>query len=144
RCPNVAGVRDYCPPRTYGGQPDPLYHNVGNGKFANVRAAALAGATFGPALGVVTADFNGDGWIDIYVANDGVENLLWINQHNGTFKETALLLRVAVNELDKPEASMGVHAGDFDNHDDEDLFFMNLTGEAHDLLVNDRTGQLQD
>ena len=144
RCPNVAGVRDYCPPRTYGGQPDRLYHNVGHGKFADVSAAALAGATFGPALGVVTADFNGDGWIDIYVANDGVENLLWINQHNGTFKETALLSGAAVNELGKPEASMGVDAGDFDNDGDEDLFFTNLTGEGHDLLVNDGTGQFQD
>ena len=52
---------------------------------------------FGPALGVSTADFNGDGWIDIYVANDGKENQLWINQRNGTFKNTALLAGVGAD-----------------------------------------------
>ena len=145
RCPNVAGVRDYCPPRAYGGQPDRLYRNVGGGRFVDVTAKALiGGTTAGPALGVSTADFNGDGWIDIYVANDGVENLLWINQRNGTFKETALLAGAAVNELGKAEASMGVDAGDFDNDGDEDLFFTNLTGEGHDLLVNDGTGTFQE
>jgi hypothetical protein len=144
RCPNMAGVRDYCPPRTYGAQADRLYRNLGNAKFVDVTAQALIGGTFGPALGVSTADFNGDGWIDIYVANDAVENLLWINQHNGTFKETALLSGAAVNELGKPEASMGVDAGDFDNDGDEDLFFTNLTGEGSDLLVNDGSGMFQD
>jgi hypothetical protein len=137
-------VRDYCPPRAYGGVPDRLYHNAGGGKFVDVSAKALAGGKFGPALGVSTADFNGDGWIDIFVANDGTENLLWINQRNGTFKDTALLAGAAVNELGKPEASMGVDAGDFDNDGDEDLFFTNLTGEGADLLVNDGTGNFQD
>jgi len=145
QCPNVAGVRDYCPPRTYGGQPAQLYRNVGHGTFVDVTATALIGAmTVGPALGVSTADFNGDGWIDIYVANDGVENHLWINQRNGTLKETALLAGAAVNELGKPEASMGVDAADFDNDGDEDLVFTNLTGEGHDLLVNDGTGVFDD
>jgi enediyne biosynthesis protein E4 len=144
QCPNVAGVRDYCPPRTYGGQPGRLYRNLGHGKFVDVTGTALLGGNIGPALGVSTADFNGDGWIDIYVANDGVENLLWINQRNGTFKETALLAGAAVNELGKPEASMGVDAGDFDNDGDEDLFFTNLTGEGHDLLANDGKGQFED
>jgi len=145
KCPNAAGVRDYCPPRTYGGQADRLYRNLGHGKFVDVTAKALiGGSTAGPALGVSTADFNGDGWIDIFVANDGEENLLWINQRNGTFKETALLAGAAVNELGKPEASMGVDAGDFDNDGDEDLFFTNLTGEGHDLLVNDGSGAFQD
>ena len=143
-CPNVAGVRDYCPPRVYGGQPDRLYHNIGNRRFVDVTSKALVGGKFGPALGVSTADFNGDGWIDIFVANDGTENLLWINQRNGTFQETGLLAGVAVNELGKPEASMGVDAGDFDNDGDEDLVFTNLTGEGADLLLNDRSGNFED
>jgi hypothetical protein len=143
-CPNVAGVRDYCPPRVYGGVPDRLYHNIGSGTFVDVSAKALVGGKFGPALGVSTADFNGDGWIDIFVANDGTENLLWINQRNGTFRETGLLAGVAVNELGRSEASMGVDAGDFDNDGNEDLFFTNLTGEGADLLVNDGTGTFQD
>jgi len=143
-CPNVAGVRDYCPPRAYSRQPDRLYHNIGGGKFVDVTSKALVGGRFGPALGVSTADFNGDGWIDIFVANDGTENLLWINQRDGTFKEVGLRAGVAVNELGKPEASMGVDAGDFDNDGDEDLFFTNLTGEGADLLVNDGTATFQD
>ena len=105
---------------------------------------ALIGDSSGPALGISTADFNGDGWIDIFVANDGTENLLWINQRNGTFKDTGLAAGVAVNEVGKPEASMGVDAGDFDDDGDEDLFFTNLTGEGADLLVNDGTGNFQD
>jgi hypothetical protein len=143
-CPNVAGVRDYCPPRAYGRQPDRLYHNIGHGKFVDVTSKALVGGKFGPTLGVSTADFNGDGWIDIFVANDGTENLLWINQHDGTFKETGLRAGVAVNELGKPEASMGVDAGDFDNDGTEDLFFTNLTGEGADLLINDGMANFQD
>jgi hypothetical protein len=143
-CPNVAGVRDYCPPRAYGRQPDRLYHNIGRGRFVDVTSKALVGGRFGPALGVSTADFNGDGWIDIFVANDGTENLLWINQRNGTFRETGLRAGVAVNELGRPEASMGVDAGDFDNDGDEDLLFTNLTGEGADLLVNDGTANFQD
>ena len=72
------------------------------------------------ALGLATADFNGDGWIDIYVANDGKENQLWINRRNGTFENTALLSGVALPVTAKAEASMGVDAGDFDDDGDED------------------------
>ena len=72
-CPNQAGVGDYCPPQVYGGIPDHLCRNRGHGRFTDVSDTALVGGRFGPALGVVTADFDGDGWIDIYVANDGTE-----------------------------------------------------------------------
>ena len=83
QCGNLADTRDYCPPDTYGGTPDRLYRNAGGAtgtRFIDVTGAALPGARFGPALGVSTADLNGDGWTDIYVANDGTENLLWMNQ----------------------------------------------------------------
>jgi hypothetical protein len=95
---------------------------------------------FGPALGVASADFNGDGWIDLYVANDGQENQLWLNQRDGTFRDTALLSGVAVSEHGKPKAGMGVDAGDFDDDGDEDLIVTNLSGEGHDLYVNDGSG----
>jgi hypothetical protein len=143
-CPNMAGARDYCPPQIYGGQRDRLYRNQGQGRFTDVTSTALAGGTFGPALGVSTADFDGDGWMDIYVANDGAENLLWINQRNGTFKDMALLAGAAVNEAGRPEASMGVDAGDYDNDGDEDLFMTHLTSEGNNLYVNDGSGTFQD
>jgi enediyne biosynthesis protein E4 len=143
-CPNMAGARDYCPPQIYGGRPDRLYRNLGHGTFADVSAKALIGGKFGPALGVVTADFNGDGWIDIYVANDGEPNLLWINQRDGTFRETALLAGAALTAEGKAEASMGVDAGDFDGDGDEDLVMTELTGQGANLYVNDGSARFQD
>ncbi len=99
---------------------------------------------FGPTLGVSTADFNGDGWIDIYVANDGQPNQLWINQHNGTFKNTALLSGTAIGDEGKAKSSMGVDAGDFDNDGDEDLLVTTLTGQGSDLYVNDGAGVFEE
>ena len=72
------------------------FTTAATGRSPTSRGSALVGGAYGPALGVSTADFNGDGWIDIYVANDGQPNQLWINQNNGTFKNTALLAGAAV------------------------------------------------
>ena len=154
-CPNMAGVRDYCPPQTYGGMQDRLYRNRGDRTFEDVSETALehsveigvarsAGGRLGPALGVATADFDGDGWVDIYVANDGSENLLWMNQQDGTFKNTALLSGAALSGLGTREASMGVGAGDFDNDGDEDLFMTHLMTEGNNLYVNNGSGIFQD
>jgi hypothetical protein len=118
RCANPAGSRDYCHPAVYRAQPDVLYRNQGDGTFVDITEKAQLSGTYGPALGVATADYNGDGWMDIYVANDGQENQLWINQRDGTFNNTALLAGVAVPEHGRAEASMGVDAGDFDNDGD--------------------------
>ncbi len=143
-CGNLADARDYCPPETYGGTPDHLYRNTGGGRFVDVSGTALVGARFGPALGVSTADFDGDGWIDIYVANDGAENLLWINQRDGTFRDTGLLAGAALSGMGMTEASMGVDAGDFDDDGDEDLFMTHLNGQGNNLYVNDGTGAFED
>jgi hypothetical protein len=143
-CLGVTGRRDYCPPGSYRPQPSRLYHNRGNGTFEDVTAKALVGGAYGPALGVSTADFNGDGWIDIHVANDGMPSQLWINQHDGTFKETGFISGVAVNGAGKPEARMGVDAGDFDNDGDEDLFITNWLDQMNILYVNDGTGNFED
>jgi hypothetical protein len=123
--------------RVYRAQPSRLYHNNRDGTFTDVTVAAGMAAEFGPALGVATADFNGDGWIDLYVANDGQENQLWMNQRNGTFKNLGLLSGAALSPHGKAKAGMGVDAGDFDDDGDEDVFVTNLTGEGHDLYVND-------
>ncbi|PYR00664.1 MAG: hypothetical protein DMF97_09055, partial [Acidobacteria bacterium] len=120
RCFGLAGGPDYCPPHVYTPEPSRLYRNNRDGTFTDATAAAGLATEFGPALGVATADFNGDGWIDIYVANDGQPNQLWINQRDGTFKNTALLAGAALGGQGEAKSSMGVDAGDFDNDGDED------------------------
>jgi hypothetical protein len=144
RCTGLTGRRDYCTPKVYTPQADRLFRNQGHGKFVDVTSKALVGGPFGPALGVSTADFNGDGWIDIYVANDLHENLLWINQRNGTFKNMGLLSGAALSAEGKAEASMGVDAGDFDNDGDEDLYMTHLPAEGNNLYVNDGSGLFDD
>jgi enediyne biosynthesis protein E4 len=144
KCTGLTGRRDYCTPKVYVPQPDRLYHNRGNGTFEDVTAKALAGGRWGPALGIVTADFDRDGWMDIYVANDGAENLLWMNQRNGTFRNQALLAGAALTGDGKAEASMGVDAGDFDNDGDDDLFMTELPSEGNNLYVNNGAGMFED
>ena len=154
-CVNLSGAREYCPPEAYGGVPDHLFRNRGDGTFDDVSAAALhyvdtggvARATtgrFGPALGVSAADYDGDGWTDIYVTNDGTENLLWLNQGDGTLVDAALLSGAAVSGQGMPEASMGVDAGDFDEDGDEDLFMTHFVAEGNTLYVNDGSGIFED
>jgi hypothetical protein len=143
-CISVTGQPDYCPPKSYRPQPDKLYRNRGNGTFADVSATALESGVYGPALGVSTADFNNDGWLDIYVGNDGMANQLWLNQKNGTFKDVAFLNGAAVNGQGNAEASMGVDAGDFDNDGDEDLFVTNWLAQMNILYQNAGGGVFED
>jgi hypothetical protein len=144
RCFGVSGALDYCMPEAYQPLQDRLYVNRGDGTFADATVKSGIGREYGPALGVSTADFNGDGWIDIYVANDGKENQLWLNNHDGSFANAALLAGVALPVTGKAEASMGVDAGDFDDDGDEDLFVTELTSEGSNLYVNDGTGLFDD
>jgi hypothetical protein len=143
-CFGVSGALDYCMPAAYQPLQDRLYMNRGNGRFVDASGSSGIAREYGPALGVSTADFNGDGWIDIYVANDGKENQLWLNQRNGTFENGALLAGVALPITGKAEASMGVDAGDFDDDGDEDLFVTELTSEGSNLFVNDGSGLFDD
>src|SRR5687767_5563722 len=143
-CLSVTGQHDYCPPNSYRAQSDRLYHNRGNGTFEDVTSRALVGGADGPALGVSTADFDGDGWIDIYVGNDGQPNQLWINRKNGTFKDTAFISGAAVNGQGNSEASMGVDAGDYDNDGDEDIFITNWLAQMNILYVNTGGGVFED
>ena len=143
-CFASTGERDYCTPKMYQPAPARLFHNRGDGTFEDVTEAAGIGAALGPGLGVVCADFNGDGWPDIYVANDGAAAHLWINQRNGTFKEMSLLSGTAYSADGLPQAGMGVTAGDFDGDGDEDIFKTNLTNEGANLYVNDGRGNFYD
>jgi enediyne biosynthesis protein E4 len=143
-CFSASGSPDYCTPAAYQPLPDRLYVNRKDGTFVDASVSAGIAREFGPALGVSTADFNGDGWIDIYVANDGKENLLWLNQRNGTFVNGALLAGVALPVSARAEGSMGVDAGDFDNDGDEDLVMTELTSEGSNLYLNDGRGLFTD
>lgn len=129
-------AKDYCGPKAFRAPGNRLFHNKGNGAFEEVTIAAGLDKEFGHGLGVVTADFDDDGWTDIYVANDGDPNQLWINQKNGTFKNEALLAGAAVNRDGQAEAGMGVDAGDFDGDGTEDIFVTHLMDETNTLYKN--------
>ena len=143
-CFSRTGEKDYCGPNRYPPVPDRLYRNNGDGTFADVTLEALRGGEFGPALGVVAADLDGDGWTDFYVANDGEPNQLWMNRGDGTFEDMAWLAGAAVNRDGRPEGSMGVDAGDFDADGDDDLFMTHIATETNTLYVNDGLGLFED
>src|SRR5262245_61882941 len=91
RCYAPTGEADYCAPPAYRPAPARLFRNQGDGKFVDVTQTSGIGSAFGPGLGVTCADFNNDGWVDIYVANDGAANLLWVNKGDGTFEEAGVM-----------------------------------------------------
>jgi len=142
-CFDPAGERDYCPPTAYKPTLHRLFRNLGNGKFQDVTQSAGISAAVGPGLGVICADFNGDGWPDIYAANDGSANLMWLNNGNGTFREAALLSGAAYSEDGVARAGMGLAAGDFDNAGNESIFVTNLTREGATLFRNNGHGEFR-
>lgn len=143
-CTDTAGAPDYCGPRNYHPAPDRLYRNDGNGHFTDISEAAGISRADGAGLGVVADDFNNDGWLDLYVANDATPNQLWINRHDGTFTDEGPLSGAALNAAGNPEGSMGIAAGDFDGDGDEDLFVTNIIGETFVLYRNDGSGNFED
>ena len=144
QCASASGARDYCGPSAYPPAPDRLFRNLGDGTFETTTESAGIAEPFGPALGATAADFDGDGLVDLYVANDGAANSLWRNRGDGTFVDDALMAGAAVNEEGQPEASMGVVAGDVDVDGDPDLFMTHLERETNTLYLNDGTGIFQD
>jgi len=143
-CRDPIGARDYCSPRAYRPVQDRLYRNEGGGRFRDVTEQAGIFRTTGAGLGVAIGDYNGDSWLDIYVANDATPNQLWINQQNGTFVDEGLLSGAAVNAAGNPEGSMGIASGDVDADGDEDIFITNIAGETFVLYENDGTGSFED
>jgi hypothetical protein len=131
-----AGVRAYCHPHVYNGNPDVLYRNNGDGTFSDVSHEAGVHTTAGKGLGVVFGDYNNDGWIDIYVANDSVPNFLYQNQGDGTFKDIAMWAGAAVNGDGRPEAGMGTDMADYDGDGLVDLIATNLDMETNTLYRN--------
>jgi hypothetical protein len=143
-CNDTGGSRDYCSPRAFGPVPDRLFRNEGRSRFTDVAAAAGINKAYGAGLGVASGDYNADGWPDLYVANDGTPNQLWINRHDGTFVDEGLLSGASVNAAGNAEGSMGIASGDFDQDGDEDLFVTNIVGETSVLYVNDGHGNFED
>ena len=143
-CSDPAGARDYCGPLQFRPVPDRLFRNDGTGTFSDVSEPSGITKAYGSGLGVASADFNGDGRLDFYVANDGMANQLWINQGNGTFADDALLAGVAFNMEGQPEGSMGLAIGDADGDGDPDIFITNITGETHAFYENLGRGRFED
>ena len=132
------------PPGLPGGR-NVLYRNAGTGKFEDVSERAgitRASGTYG--LGVSTLDFNDDGWVDLYVANDSNPSALYVNNTDGTFKDIAVAAGCAYSQDGKPQAGMGVAAGDYDRNGTIDLFKTNFAGDTSTLYSNDGKGSCED
>lgn len=143
-CTSASGNRDYCGPQNYRSLQDHLFRNDGDGRFTDVSDEAGMGAARGAGLGVIATDLNLDGHPDLFVANDGEANHVWMNRGDGTFDETGLLSGAALNRVGSAEASMGVGAGDIDGDGDDDLFVTHLINETNTLYRNDGTGTFTD
>src|SRR5574341_752063 len=111
-CDEKPGYRGYCHPNKFRGQKPTLYHNNGDGTFMDVTETSRIGAHASSGLGIVTFDFDHDGWQDIFIANDANPNFLFRNNHDGTFSEIALQAGIAVSEDGKAEAGMGTDAAE--------------------------------
>jgi enediyne biosynthesis protein E4 len=139
----VTGERYYCYPKIYPPAKSWLFHNNGDGTFRDVSEESGIARVLGKAWGVVATDVNNDGWMDLYVANDTVQNFLFIND-KGKFEESALNADVAFSVDGRPRSGMGVDAGDYDNDGFEDLFVTNVDQEMYSLYHNNGDGTFED
>jgi len=131
------GIRSYCRPLEYQGSSSVLYHNERNGRFTDGTKRAGLVHPGGKGLGAVASDVNSDGWVDIYVANDGVANLLYLNRGDGTFREGAALSGVAYDPDGQTRAGMGVDVGDYDRDGLPDILVTNFSLEGAALFRNE-------
>ncbi len=139
------GVAVNCGPRGLQGEANILYHNNGDGTFTDVsEKAGIARLTGCFGLGVLVADFDNDGWPDIYVANDATPSILFRNNHNGTFTDNAVMGGCAYDENGRVTSGMGVAAGDYDSNGWIDIFKTNFSGETPNLYHNNGDGSFTD
>lgn len=143
-CTNLQGDPDYCNPDMYGRAiPDRLLRNDGTGRFEDVTESAGLGDAAGMGLAAAAADLDGDGLLDLYVANDKSQNRLWLNRGDGTFAEAAGLRGCATGLDGSPRASMSVSFADLDRDGDFEIHVSNIQGEADGLFEN-RDGHFLD
>ncbi len=140
----VQGERAYCDPDFFEGVEDMFYHNDGQGNFSDWSGRSGINKARGKGLGVVPGDIDNDGDMDLYIANDKVMNLLFINDGLGHFTEKALFTGVGFNENGRAEAGMGVDFGDVNRDGWLDLFVTNFSGETNTLYLNEKNGFLID
>jgi hypothetical protein len=138
------GIRIYCHPKYYQGLASTLYRNKGDGTFEDVSEKAGIAAFPGRGMSVAFADYDHDGYQDVFVTNDNMPNFLFHNRGNGTFEEVALLAGVALRSDGKPVASMGTDFRDYDNDGLPDISFTALAGETFPLFRNAGKGEFAD
>jgi enediyne biosynthesis protein E4 len=148
KCQDPQGKPAYCGPSGFPGTVPRLFRNLGGSggriRFADVTVSAGLAKLPAPGLGVICADFTGDRWPDVLVANDGHVNWLLINQRNGTFTEEAATRGVAYNEMGAVQANMGIAAGDADGDNLLDIVVTHLSTETHAFWKQDPRGYFQD
>src|SRR5262249_24161496 len=148
-CVTAGGVPGFCNPSAFPGTVTKLFHNRGpqpdgRVRFDDVSLASGIGRLAGLGLGVVCADFAGDGWPDVFVANDGKPNRLWSNPKDGTFKGEAMARDVAYTAIGQAHAGMGVAVGDVNNDGWFDLYVTHLTTETNTLWLQGPRGMFRD
>src|SRR5215813_11747501 len=136
------GIAVQCGPRGLPGAGDTLYHNNGDGTFTDVtKKAGVSDPDGYYGMGVICSDFDGDGWVDIFVANDATPNFLYHNNGDGTFKDIGFLSGAAVNENGSEQACMGVTVGDYDHDGKFDIFATNFSQE-YNVLYRGQAGNM--
>jgi hypothetical protein len=144
RCGSAERGLSYCSPENYEGTPCALYHNNGDGTFTDVTASSGIGGFKCKALGVVTADFTGNGYQDIYVANDRIENMLFLNKGNGIFEEAGALSGAAYTSNGRAQSGMGVTTADYDGDGRLDIVVTNLSLEGYSVFHNEGAAYFTD
>ena len=140
----VSGTRTSCPPTAYKGTPDILYHNNGNGTFTNVTKSANIFQPFGKNLAVGAADYDNDGWPDLFVANDGLNAFLYHNEHNGKFDEVGTISGMGLTAQGNVMAAMCISLGDYDNDGWLDLFITDFQKNSDHLWHNAKNGSFDE
>jgi enediyne biosynthesis protein E4 len=140
----VPGYRAYCHPKNFPAVSSVLFRNNGDGTFSDISVRSGISAARGKALGVAFADYDDDGWTDVYVANDSMQDFLFHNNKDGTFSEVGLSSGAGLNQDGKAFAGMGVDFADYDNDGRPDVVVSDLSNERYALFRNEGGGFFTD
>jgi hypothetical protein len=143
RCVGPGGTETYCFPGTYKSVPNSLYRNLGGGRFEDVSVSSGFAAAAGKGMGIGIADFDGNGFPDVFVANDTEPNFLYMNQGDGRFKEESWAWGIAYDEQGAVVSGMGADARDYDNDGWPDVFYNNLKAQIWALFQNSGAGNFR-